>query len=235
MTDLTSQDLGRVVRVATDKTRRELALPTTQPATVIEFHDSGDANVPRAMVHFDDAPADHTAMVKVHGNDVSPGDRVTVDFVPPHGMSTGVANGVQSTPAVPTMAWCGRSGFILDTSEAAISTPIDVSDHIGDRLFCTATIGISSLAPPNTMGCIGYFVLDGIVLNDHPALRENGIAMALGPAGGSDTTRSCSCLLKPGDSVAFQIVNQFDQMSYGVSLDVLDVTGSSFCCEQQHE
>lgn len=87
MSDLTSQDLGKVVRVATDKTKRELALPTKQPATVVEFHDSGDANVPRAMVHFDDAPADHTAMVKVHGGPVASGDRVHVDFQPPQGMA----------------------------------------------------------------------------------------------------------------------------------------------------
>jgi hypothetical protein len=87
VTDLTSQDLGRVVRVATDKTKRELALPTKQPATVIEYQDSSDSNVPRAMVHFDDAPADHTAMVKVHGGPVASGDRVHVGFDPPHGMT----------------------------------------------------------------------------------------------------------------------------------------------------
>jgi hypothetical protein len=53
------------------------------------------------MVHFDSAPADQTAMVKVHGT-VASGDRVYVDFEPPRGMSI---TGCTCPPAAPAAAF----------------------------------------------------------------------------------------------------------------------------------
>lgn len=87
MAEFDSKDLGRVARVTTDKTIRELALPTKEPGTVIEFHNSADANPPMAMVHFDSAPADVTHMVPVYGGGTLPaGHRTMVQFEPPQGV-----------------------------------------------------------------------------------------------------------------------------------------------------
>lgn len=160
MTDLTSQDLGRVVRVATDKTKRELALPTKQPATVIEYQDSSDSNVPRAMVHFDDAPADHTAMVKVHGGPVASGDRVHVGFDPPHGMtidrsasSSGgagpmfcddVPNGEGAAEVTFTLTEQRQVAIVFDTDCGLASWSIDgntVSSPVGQNVATMVVLG----------------------------------------------------------------------------------------------
>jgi hypothetical protein len=124
VSDVTAQDLGRVTRLATDKAKREIALPKKRPATVIEFHDTADANVPRAMVHFDNAPADVTHMVAVNGT-VESGERVHVQFEPPHGMSVVGRSGSSGAITLPCNVSCGSE------PSASVTFHLDAPARVG--------------------------------------------------------------------------------------------------------
>lgn len=111
---ISPQDAGAIIRAAKDKADREIARSTLSPATVVTIPDGGPLSTSAVVVHIDgDPPSQTREVVNLGGVPVQAGQRVMVEFTPPHGgLIRGIAGtgDAAGTPAIRVTNLCGNSG-----------------------------------------------------------------------------------------------------------------------------